>query len=56
VFPDIFGFDEVQPERRHGIRGSHLDRRCEPARWLAASDPIDLIEQWQLVPRETDDE
>jgi len=55
IFPDVFPPDDVRPERRRGIRGSHLDRRGEPP-WPAAPDGFDLQEQWQLVPTEVEDD
>ncbi len=54
VFPDVFPFDEIRREQRHGVRGSQLDRR-EPGRWFAAPDDLDS-NQWLLVPTETEDD
>jgi hypothetical protein len=44
VFPDVFAFEEVRRDRRHGIRESHLDRRFESGRWLPATGSFDLLD------------
>jgi hypothetical protein len=56
IFPDVFPGEDVHSERRHGIRGSHLDRRREPGRWLPAPEELDPQDQWLLVPTETEDD
>jgi hypothetical protein len=56
IFPDVFPPEAIRRDRRRENRGSHLDRRRGPGRWLAAPDELDPRQQWLLVPTEIEDD
>jgi hypothetical protein len=56
IFPDVFPFEDVRSERRHGIRGSHLDRRCAPGPWLGPSEELDPEDGCLLVPTDIEED